>query len=235
MYKVFNIRDLAGDKESTCNVGDPSSIPGSERSFGEGIGYPLQYSWASLVAQMVKNPPGMWEIPGLGRFPGGGHGNPLQCSCLENAHGQRSLAGSSLWGCKSRTRLSDWAQAHICTSRYMYISNEIVPCQFFIKGMILFKRSNPINLLKIECLECRGVTGNAWCGPAAETLQQQWPVLFRLWAGCESRYGLPRSAPLVPCARLQGFLLNLAVSLEMSVLNDCFRERNDFFFFLNET
>ena len=48
-------------KESTCNAGDPSLIPGSGRSAGEGIGYPLQYSWASLVAQMVKNPPAMWE------------------------------------------------------------------------------------------------------------------------------------------------------------------------------
>ena len=40
---------------------DPGSIPGSGRSAGEGIGYPLQYSWASLVAQLVKNPPAMWE------------------------------------------------------------------------------------------------------------------------------------------------------------------------------
>ena len=46
-------------KESTCNAGDPSSIPG--RSPGEGIGYPLQYSWASLVAQTVKNLPAMRE------------------------------------------------------------------------------------------------------------------------------------------------------------------------------
>ena len=45
-------------EESTCNAGDPSSIPGSAR---EGIGYPLQYSWASLMAQLVKNPPAMWE------------------------------------------------------------------------------------------------------------------------------------------------------------------------------
>ena len=44
-------------KESTCNAGDTGSIPGSGRSTGEGIGYPLQYSWASLVAQLVKNPP----------------------------------------------------------------------------------------------------------------------------------------------------------------------------------
>ena len=49
----------------------------------------LQYSWVSLVAQMVKNLPAMLgdlsSIPGLGRSPGGGHGNPLQYSCLENS------------------------------------------------------------------------------------------------------------------------------------------------------
>jgi len=50
----------SADKESTCNTGDPGSIPGSGRSPGEGISYPLQCSWASLVAQMVKNPPAMW-------------------------------------------------------------------------------------------------------------------------------------------------------------------------------
>ena len=49
------------DKESACNVGDPGWIPGLRISPGEGIGYPLQYSWASLLAQMVKNLPAMWE------------------------------------------------------------------------------------------------------------------------------------------------------------------------------
>ena len=53
--------DSSVGKESTCNAGDPGSIPGLGRSPGEGIGYPLQYSWASLVAQLVKNPPAMWE------------------------------------------------------------------------------------------------------------------------------------------------------------------------------
>ena len=48
-------------KEYTCNAGGPGSIPGSGRSPGERIGYPLQYSWASLVAQLVKNLPAMWE------------------------------------------------------------------------------------------------------------------------------------------------------------------------------
>ena len=48
-------------KKSACNAGDPGLIPGSGRSAGEGIGYPHQYSWATLVAQMVKNLPAMRE------------------------------------------------------------------------------------------------------------------------------------------------------------------------------
>ena len=48
-------------KESACNAGDPGSIPGLGRSSREGIGSPLQYSRASLVAQLVKNPPAMLE------------------------------------------------------------------------------------------------------------------------------------------------------------------------------
>ena len=53
--------DSSAGKEPACNAGDPGLIPGLERSPGEGIGYPLQYSWASLVAQLEKNPPAMWE------------------------------------------------------------------------------------------------------------------------------------------------------------------------------
>ena len=71
-------------KESTCNAGDPSLIPGLGRSPEEGIDYRLQYSWASLVAQMVKNLPAMQEtpiwIPGSGRSAGEGIGYPLQYS-----------------------------------------------------------------------------------------------------------------------------------------------------------
>ena len=66
------------------------------------VGY--EVGQASLLAQMVKNPPtnagDPGSIPGSGRFPGGGHGNPLQYSCLENHPGQRSLAGYSPWGRK---------------------------------------------------------------------------------------------------------------------------------------
>ena len=62
-YQIFkvNLEKPEGGKESACNAGDPSSIPGSGRSTREEIGYPLQYSWASLVAQLVKNLPTMRE------------------------------------------------------------------------------------------------------------------------------------------------------------------------------
>jgi len=53
--------DSSVGKEPTCNAGDPGLIPGIGRSTGEGIGYSLQYSWASLVAQLVKNPPAMGD------------------------------------------------------------------------------------------------------------------------------------------------------------------------------
>ena len=53
--------DSSVGKESACNAGDPGSTPVLGRSAGEGIGYPRQYSWASLVTQLVKNPPAMQE------------------------------------------------------------------------------------------------------------------------------------------------------------------------------
>ena len=53
--------DSSVGKESTCNAGDPRLIPGLGRSTGEGLGHTLQHSWASLVAQLVKNPPAMCE------------------------------------------------------------------------------------------------------------------------------------------------------------------------------
>ena len=73
-------------KESTCNAGDPGSIPGSGRSAGEGIGCPLQYSWASLRVQLVKNLPAMQEtwVQSLGweDSPGEEKGYPDQYSGL---------------------------------------------------------------------------------------------------------------------------------------------------------
>ena len=58
---IMGFPGSSAGKESVCNAEDPGSIPGSGRSPGEGIGYPLQNSWASLVAQSVKNLPAIQE------------------------------------------------------------------------------------------------------------------------------------------------------------------------------
>ena len=61
LYNFLPLSHSSAGKESAWNAGDPSSIPGSGRYPGKGIGYPLQYSWASRVAQLVKNPPAIRE------------------------------------------------------------------------------------------------------------------------------------------------------------------------------
>ena len=61
MIQTMGFPGSSVGKESTCNAGDPGSIPGSGKSPGEGIGYPLQFSWASLVGEMVKNLPAMLD------------------------------------------------------------------------------------------------------------------------------------------------------------------------------
>ena len=81
-------------------------IPGSRRSAGEGIGYQfippvfLGFPGGSDSKESTCSARDPGSIPGLGKCPGGGHGNPLQYTCLENPHGQRNLAGYSLWGHK---------------------------------------------------------------------------------------------------------------------------------------
>ena len=73
-------------------------IPGSGRSPVEGIGCLLQYPWTSGGSDSKEstcNTGDLGSIPGMGKSPGGGHGNPLLSSCLENPHGQRSLLGPS--------------------------------------------------------------------------------------------------------------------------------------------
>ena len=69
---MISFTDSSVGKKSACNAGDPSLIPESGRSTGKGTGYPLQYSWTSLVAQLVKNPPPMqktWVQSLVGKIP----------------------------------------------------------------------------------------------------------------------------------------------------------------------
>ena len=97
MWSFGGFPGSSAGKESACSAWDPSLIPGSGRFTGERIGYPLQYSWASLVAQLVKNLPTMretWVRSPLNSMyifykdrskllNGEGNGIPLQYSCLE--------------------------------------------------------------------------------------------------------------------------------------------------------
>jgi len=84
--------DSSLGKESTCNAGDPSSIPESGRSTGEGIGYQLLYSWASLVAQLVKNLPAVWQT-WVGKIPWRRKRLPTPVFCPREFHGLYSPWG----------------------------------------------------------------------------------------------------------------------------------------------
>ena len=89
-------------KEAACNAGDPGSIPGLGISPGEGIDYPLQYSWASLVAQLVKNPRRPGFDPRAGKIPWRRERLPTPVIWPGEFHGLYSP-----WGQKCWTRLSD--------------------------------------------------------------------------------------------------------------------------------
>ena len=96
--------DSSAGTESACNAGDLSLFPGSVSAPGEAcllIGYPLQYSWASLVAQTIKNLPAMREIQ---IQPLGQEDTLEEGMAIHSSIGQRSLESYSPW---SRTRLSD--------------------------------------------------------------------------------------------------------------------------------
>ena len=101
-YYVQSFPQSSAGKESACNAGDPGSIPVSGRSTGEGISYPLQSSWASLVAQLVKNLPAMWET----RVWSLGWKDPLEKG--KTTHSS-SLAWRIPWTIQCRRVRHDWA------------------------------------------------------------------------------------------------------------------------------
>ena len=93
--------DSSAGKESACNAGDPVRFLGWEDPLEKGQATHssiLRLSCCSDGRESACNAGDLSSIPGLGRSVGGGHGNPLQYSCLENPHGQRSLMGYSPWG-----------------------------------------------------------------------------------------------------------------------------------------
>ena len=81
-------------EESACNAGDPGLVPWLVKSPVEGISYPLQYSWASLVAQIVKNLQ-KTRVPWVGKIPWRREWQPTLVFLPRESHGQRSLEGYS--------------------------------------------------------------------------------------------------------------------------------------------
>ena len=109
-------------KESACNAGDPGLIPWLGRSPGEGIGYPHQYSWGSMVAQMVKNPSAMWEtwVQSLGWEDPLEEGMTIHSRILSwRIPRDRKAWQATVHGvAKTQTWLSDWAQHSIFTKGF---------------------------------------------------------------------------------------------------------------------
>ena len=70
----------------------------------------MTFHGSSDSKESTSNAEDLYLIPGWGRSPGGGHGNPFQDSCLEIPHGQRSLAGYSPQGCKESEQLRNYTQ-----------------------------------------------------------------------------------------------------------------------------
>ena len=92
----------------------------------------LNQPWASLMAQWVSkeftcSAGDLGLIPGLGRSPGGGHGNPLQYSYLENSHGQRNLVGCRPWGCKELDMTEQLSTTH-STQNYLSPDWPLLSC-----------------------------------------------------------------------------------------------------------
>ena len=93
--------DISVGKESACNTGEPSLIPGSGRSAGEAIGYSLQYCWAFLIAHLVKNLPAVQEI-WVGKIPWRKERLPIPVFWPWKFHGLYSP-----WGCKELD-MTEW-------------------------------------------------------------------------------------------------------------------------------
>ena len=111
----------------------------------EAFGYNSDTIFGSDIKESACSEEDLGSIPGLGTSPGGGHGNPLQCSCLEKSHGQRSLVGYSPWGCRDMTEVTEHSTAHInnhcvafkATFKSSFLSKRIELFEGYRKGVLI--------------------------------------------------------------------------------------------------
>ena len=118
-------------KESTCHAGDPGLIPGWVRFPGEGIGYPLQYFWASLLAQMVNNLPTMWEtwVQSLDWEDPLEEGMKLHYSILAwRVHMDRGTWWAT-WCCRESDTTEWWNTAHTHTHTHTITEFLFIHCR----------------------------------------------------------------------------------------------------------
>ena len=110
--------DISVGKESACTAGGPSLIPGWGRFTEEGIAFPLQFSWASPVAQLVNNPPAMQET----WFQSLGWKNPLEKGKATHSSMPGEFHGLySPWGCKESNMTEQLSLTHSYIYIYIYI------------------------------------------------------------------------------------------------------------------
>ena len=150
-HRIWHILSFPGSsagKTSACNAGNSSLIPGSRSSPGEGIGYPLQYSWASLMVQTVKNLSAMWEtwVQSLcWKIAWRRAWLPIPIFLPGESPWTDSLAGYNLWGCIASDRdewlstaLSYNMQSIILALRFLLLSPIL---QNFVYGIIIYSVS----------------------------------------------------------------------------------------------
>ena len=120
-YLLHRIRNLSpggsAGKESTHKAGDPSFIPGVGKIRWRRDRLPTPVFWGfpggSDGKECARNVEDLGSIPRLGRFPGEGHGDPIQYSCLENPHGQKNVVGYNPWGHNDLNVAERLSTAHI--------------------------------------------------------------------------------------------------------------------------
>ena len=203
-------------KEFTCNAGDLGLIPGLGRSAGEGIGFPLQYSWASLVAQTVKNPPAMWEtwVRSLGREDPLAEGMATHSSilALRIPKDKRSLVGCSPWGSKEwdttewlrkktkQNKTKNWGRGR--SEIVTFKRRGLKPCSGYLAPCMLPREGCFKNISGFTHLFSSSAASDNWSlpenllflGHVSGMLISFSPGLQEKWIACRRKCPLPIAA-----------------------------------------
>ena len=203
---MLGLPGSSAGEESACNAGDLGLVPWLGKSPGEGIGYPLQYSWASLVAQIVKNLLAIQEtrVPWVGKIPSRRAWQPILIFLLGESHEQSNLEGCGP-SVQSLSRVwlfvTPWTTAHqvslsITTSqsllKLMSIalvmpSNHLILCCPLLLMLSIFPRIRVYSSESVLCIRWP----KYWISASASVLQDRFPLGWTSWISLQSM-GLSR-------------------------------------------